>query len=162
MERSLTTTMSVTGWIMGSASPNTPLMLSMSPVTITLSNHYIQMLTRGEYWIVCHYINCLATRTTLQYPPVSITLTKYPLETWQRQTVPGVTAALIECQEWTRFCDWRSSLVAAAAYSCGFCAICEGSWWCTQPLKCRFHWWESVYSWNRMNLNMKRNQFQYP
>ena len=41
-----------------------------------------------------------------------MTLTKYPLETWQRQTIPTVTAALIEYREWTR----RSSLVAAAIH----------------------------------------------
>ena len=55
-----------------------------------------------------------------------MTLTKYPLETWQRQTVPSVTAALIECQEWTRFCDWRSSLVAAAAIHVVFVPFVKG------------------------------------
>ena len=41
-----------------------------------------------------------------------MTLTKHPLETWQRQTIPTVTVALIEYREWTR----RSSLVAAAIH----------------------------------------------
>ena len=62
------------------------------------------------------------------YPLDNIPLvhgSKYPLETWQRQTVPTVTAALIEYHLWTRFCDGRSSLTTLSYYSCGFCDIGE-------------------------------------